>query len=209
MDLAQLRSRRTARFRLLRPRPVALAVVALVAVAGTVTACGGPGGPAYVQLDLSQTPHTVGPGAAFRPPLRARPPACRSVPGRFSVHLELFADSHVVLIPAGIGIAPPLVRDGVYVRSGRCAAQALTHEPTGVIETASGVTLGSFFRLWGRALGPRHLAGFGPAPVSAFVNGARVTGDPARIRLGRHAEIVLEIGGYVPPHRSYRFPSVG
>jgi hypothetical protein len=28
----------------------------------------------------------------------------------------------------------------------------------------------------------------------------------ARIPLARHAEIVLEVGGYVPPHRAFLFP---
>jgi hypothetical protein len=42
--------------------------------------------------------------------------------------------------------------------------------------------------------------------VTAFVGGERRSGDPRRIPLRRHAQIVLQVGGYIPPHRSYRFP---
>ncbi|MGI8801854.1 MAG: hypothetical protein ACR2KV_06720 [Solirubrobacteraceae bacterium] len=42
--------------------------------------------------------------------------------------------------------------------------------------------------------------------MHAFVDGRPVAGDPAAIVLRRHREIVLEISGAVPPHRSYRFP---
>jgi hypothetical protein len=40
------------------------------------------------------------------------------------------------------------------------------------------------------------------------VNGRRFLGDPRSIPLRRHDEIVLEIGGYVPPHSSYLFPKM-
>jgi hypothetical protein len=33
-----------------------------------------------------------------------------------------------------------------------------------------------------------------------------VQGDPARIPLVDGDQLVVEIGGYVPPHRSYLFP---
>src|SRR5206468_1998975 len=53
---------------------------------------------------------------------------------RFRVHLELFARRLVVLVPAGIGIAPPSRRDGAYVVGGRCLYPLSTREPTGVVE---------------------------------------------------------------------------
>jgi hypothetical protein len=128
---------------------------------------------------------------------------------RFRVHLELFARRLVLLVPAGIGVAPPLERDGAYIVGGRCLYPIRTLEPTGVVEVASPrpLRLGDLFRLWGQALGPRRLAGFRSArPLLAFVNGRRHPGDPRAIPLRRHDEIVLEIGGYVPPHTSYLFP---
>jgi hypothetical protein len=78
-----------------------------------------------------------------------------------------------------------------------------------VIEAAASqsLRLGDVVRVWGQPLSPRRLAGFSSAQrVLAFVNGRRYFGDPRTIPLRRHDEIVLEIGGYVPPHRSYLFP---
>jgi hypothetical protein len=136
--------------------------------------------------------------------------ACsRTSPPRFRVHLELFARKLVLLVPAGIGITPPLRRNGAYIVGGRCLYPPRTHEPTGVVEVASTqrLRLGELFGVWGQPLAPRRLAGFRSSrPVLAFVNGARYRGDPRTIPLRRHDEIVLEIGGYVPPHSSYLFP---
>jgi hypothetical protein len=138
--------------------------------------------------------------------------ACsRTSPLRFRVHLELFARKLVLLVPAGIGVAPPHGRDGAYVTSGRCLYPLRTREPTGVIEVAASrpVTLADAFRVWGQPLSGHRIAGFrSTRPVLAFVNGRRVHGDPRTIPLRRHDEIVLEIGGYVPPHSSYLFPTL-
>jgi hypothetical protein len=46
----------------------------------------------------------------------------------------------------------------------------------------------------------------GAGRVHAFVDGRAWSGDPREIPIRPHAEIVLEIGGYVRPHASYRFP---
>jgi hypothetical protein len=127
---------------------------------------------------------------------------------RFGVHLELFAHRRVVIVPAGIGVAPPAIRRlGRIVRS-RCSYAARTTSPTGVLEIRRGsrLTLGSFVRLWGQPLAASRLAGFRGGRVLAFVNGRRWRGDVRAIPLRRHAQIVLEIGGYVPPHPRYLFP---
>jgi hypothetical protein len=124
-----------------------------------------------------------------------------------SVHLELFANRHIVLIPSGIGVVDPH-NDGAFVRRGRCYFPLVTLDPTGVVAIradAPPVTLGDLFTLWGQPLGPTRLAGFAAHPVHAFVNGRSVTGDPAQIHLRRHDEVVLETTGYVVPHDSYRF----
>ena len=130
-----------------------------------------------------------------------------SAPVRFRAHLELFARKLVLLVPAGVGIAPPLSRDGAYVRGGRCAYPLRTREPTGVVEVGrAGLTVGDLFRVWGQPLSPTRLAGF-RGRVAAFVNGRRAAGDLRAIPLRKHDEIVLEIGGLVPPHSSYLFPA--
>jgi hypothetical protein len=151
---------------------------------------------------------------AAGPSVRAARPVgrltcARTSPTRFRFHLELFARKLVLLLPAGIGVAPPLHRDGAYVTGGRCLYPLRTREPTGVIEaTSQGLRLGDVFRVWGQPLSAHRIAGFRSArPVLAFVNGRPFHGDPRRIPLRRHDEIVLEIGGYVPPHSSYLFPT--
>jgi len=127
-------------------------------------------------------PTPIGVGPRYHPPAVhapcPRPPAQR-------MHLELFANGRVVLIPTGIG--------------------CWTRDPTGVVHHRRGATLADFFRAWRQKLGPRRLLSFA-GPVLAFRNGVHVHGDPARIPLRDGDEVVLEIGGYIPPHRSYLFP---
>jgi hypothetical protein len=118
---------------------------------------------------------------------------------RFAVHIELFAFRRVAIIPPGIGIA----------RSG-CSYPLRTKAPTGVVEVLAGgrFTLGDFFRVWGRRFDATHLLSF-RVRVSLFVGGKRRTGDPRKLVLTRHAQIVIEVGGYVAPHPSYLFPRGG
>jgi hypothetical protein len=117
----------------------------------------------------------------------------------FDVHLELFASRQVAIVPPKVGVA----------RSG-CVYPLHTTDPTGVVAVANKGTwtLGDLFRVWGRMLGPNRLLSFKGA-VSAFVGGRRWFGDPRRLVLREHAEIVLEVGGYVPPHTFYLFPKGG
>jgi hypothetical protein len=124
------------------------------------------------------------------------------------VHVELFAARRVVLVAPGIGIAPPRTRDGAYVRGGRCTYPLRTREPTGVVEVEAGgrtKRLGDLFAVWGQPLSRKRMAGF-KGPVRAYVGGRRWRRDPRTIALTRHAQIVLEVGGYVAPHAVYRFP---
>ncbi|HVS85326.1 MAG TPA: hypothetical protein VHD91_06825 [Gaiellaceae bacterium] len=114
-----------------------------------------------------------------------------------------------MLVPTALGLAAPRYRLGRVVSAG-CRARAWTTDPTGVVrfdpgEAGRPVTLADVFALWGQQLGPRRLASFTGA-VSVYVDGRRRTGDPRTLRLREGSEIVLEVGGYVPPHRSYRFP---
>ena len=129
---------------------------------------------------------------------------------RFGVHLELFVRRQVVIVPAAIGVARPFRQRFARVAPGRCSYPLRTLDPTGVIEVRLGsrATLGDFFRLWGQQLGRHRIAGFRTrVPVLAFVGGKRWRGHPGSIPLRRHAQIVLELGGYVPPHPRYLFVS--
>lgn len=166
--------------------------------------------------DVKPWPIGVGPG--YRLP--AAPPAVlaghpigdlRCEIGRerrFGVHLELFVRRQVVIVPGAIGVAKPFSLRFARVVPRSCTYPVRTLDPTGVIEVRRGghATLGDFFRLWGQQLGRYRIAGFRTrTPVLAFVGGKRWWGDPGAIPLTRHAQIVLELGGYVPPHPRYLF----
>ncbi len=66
-------------------------------------------------------------------------------------------------------------------------------------------SLGDFFGVWGEPLAKTRLLTF-RGVVRVYRNGVRWRGDPRTLTLRDHDEIVLEVGPYVPPHRSYRFP---
>jgi hypothetical protein len=128
-------------------------------------------------------PTPIGVGARWHPPALVAPCPQALPPAR--VHLELFANRRVALIPQRVG--------------------CWTDDPTGVVHFGGRRTLGDFFRAWGQRLGPRRLLSFS-GPVLAFRNGKRVTGDPRAIALRDGDEVVLEVGGYIRPHGSYLFP---
>jgi hypothetical protein len=195
----------------------------MLAAVAVLTGCGGGDGsqsPPPPPPTAPVPPHApgLGTGPRYRPPsLGAR--AARGLPvlgmtcskanrSRHGVHLELFASRRVVLVAPGIGVAPPRERRGAYVRSGRCSYPVRTREPTGVVEVESGRparTLGDLFAVWGQPLSRHRMAGF-RGRVRVYVGGRHRGGDPRAIPLRRHAQIVLGVDGYVPPHRSYHFP---
>jgi hypothetical protein len=153
-------------------------------------------------------PAPVGTGPRYHPPPRS-PAArfvCRSAPLQVGprVHVELFARRRVVLVPAGIGVEGARRRLGRVV-SARCRAPVWTLDPSGIVDYEGPTTLGRLFRVWGQRLGPDRLAAFRGA-VSVYVDGARRRGDPGTLRFRPGAEIVLEVGGYVPPHHRFLFP---
>jgi hypothetical protein len=164
-------------------------------------------------------PTPIGVGPRFHPPaatvavLRGEPIGpfrCAAAGRRDGVHLEVFARARVVIVPAGIGVAGPRVRSGAYVIPRGCSYATRTLEPAGVIEVRRGsrLTLGDFFRIWGQPLSTTRLVGFrtsGSAPVRAYVAGRRWRGQVRSILLRRHAQIVLELGPFIRPHRGFLF----
>ena len=111
-------------------------------------------------------------------------------------------------------MAPPRRADGVYVPGPRCSYPVRTTTPTGVVEfvPAAHPTLGDVFAVWGQPLSARRLAGFraqGSDEVKAWVAGKRWRGDVRAIPLRRHGQIVVQLGGYVPPHAFFLFPGEG
>ncbi len=114
-----------------------------------------------------------------------------------------------MIIPAGIGVHGAHTLDG-QITAARCYTQLVTLAPTGVTLTSptAHATLATLFDAWGLTVSRTQLASFVAPPgktVRCYVNGRRVLGPPGRIPITSHAEIVLEIGPFVPPHTSYTF----
>ena len=135
--------------------------------------------------------------------------ACRSRLGpRVGVHLEVFARGFVVLIPAGLGTRPPRRTVAGRIASARCYGTLVTIDPTGLLLLRPGAraTVADVFAAWGRPLTARGAAGFA-GRVRAWVDGRPRRGRVGATPLKRHAEIVVEVGPFVPPHRRYEFPA--
>jgi hypothetical protein len=204
----------------LRWAPVA-ALLALVAGCGSAAAPR----PGPLTIDLQRT-RPAGLGRAFRPPAIGNASVVAGAPvggmrcGRaaaspYGAHIELFALGRGIVVPAGIGIAPPERRAGPFVVGGRCVYALRTTAPTGVVDVDPAAwtrppTVGELFELWGQPLSRWRLGSFvtpGRTPVVAFVDGRRWAADPRAIPLRRHAQIELELGQQLPPHPAYLFPA--
>jgi hypothetical protein len=155
-------------------------------------------------LPPSVHPWPVGPPPKYTPPartaaVRAGSPIgelrCGDTGKSFRIHLEVFVARKVVIVPARIGVSDT-----------SCRYPLSTDGPDGVVRVAPGLRLGDLFRVWGQQLGPNRVVSFtSAAPLRAYVGGKLVHGAAADIPLTRHAQIVLELGGYVPPHPSFLF----
>jgi hypothetical protein len=161
-----------------------------------VAGCGSGGHPE----EPPPVPTPIGRGPEFLParagPLGASRFSCRrgALEGPTRAHVELFARRRVVIVPPRIGV------------EATCRYPVRTLDPTGVVELDDdGLTLGDYFAVWRMPFGPQRLLSF-RGPVSAFVGGKRWRGDVRAVPLEDEAEIVVEIGGYVRPHRFYLFP---
>jgi hypothetical protein len=164
---------------------------------------------AAIPAALVRESRPIGRGPAFDP--EATGPvlgACRPALGRrVGVHVEVFAANRVVLVAAGIGVRPPLGWSAGRIVRARCYGALVTVEPTGVVLVAPGtrLTVSALFRSWGQPLSADRLASF-HGHVRVYVDGRPRAERAGGVRLRPHAEIVLEVGPYVPPHRAYHFP---
>jgi hypothetical protein len=123
-------------------------------------------------------------------------------------HLDLYLNGRHVAVPANVGIGS----------NPRFYSPLHTHDRTGIlhVESPTNTTyrLGQFFGVWGVRLSSTCIGAYcarGGRTLQAFVDGKRVAGDPARIPLRRHEEIVLALGTRAqlpkPIPSSYGFPA--
>jgi hypothetical protein len=154
---------------------------------------------------LALVPTPIGVGPRYHPPAGAHGVCiARPLHGAPRVHVELFANRRVVIVPAAVGLRGPQFENGRVVAA-RCRARFWTTDPSGVVAFDGAATLGGLLAVWGQPLTPQRLAGF-RGKVRLYRNGVLVRTDPRPVVLRDGDELVLEVGGYVPPHRSYRFP---
>jgi hypothetical protein len=106
-------------------------------------------------------------------------------------HLAIFDHGKSVLIPQHIGIP----------QAARCIYWLHTHTPDGIIHIEApqdrSFTLGDFFAVWGQPLDRKHVASARAKKgeqLRAWVNGTLYSGDPAKIPLTAHADIVIQVG---------------
>jgi hypothetical protein len=151
----------------------------------------------------------IGRGPRFQP--AASGPvigSCKPTLGRrAAAHIEVFGANRVVLLAAGIGTrAPRTFIDGRLTRAG-CFGALVTIDPTGTVyfRPSAHLTLGDVFRSWGQVLSTDRIADFSGGMTRAYAGGVRWRGAPGAVPLRAGAEIVVEIGPYVPPHKHFAF----
>src|SRR5579884_513414 len=109
----------------------AIALVAGCAAARTHTGAT----PSGIPPELLAQARPIGDGPRFRP--RATGPVIgqcqRRLGPRYGVHVEVFGADRVVIVPAGIGLGPPVRVSGGRVSSASCYGSLVTLEPTGVV----------------------------------------------------------------------------
>jgi hypothetical protein len=121
-------------------------------------------------------------------------------------HLDIFVNGKRQTVPAFAGINP----------QGQFIAPLHTHDATGVIHVESPIdydyTLGQFMGVWGVRLSKTCLGGLcatGDKTLRTWVNGKPFVGDPTRIVLTAHEEIVVAYGTAAqipdPVPSKYRF----
>ena len=121
------------------------------------------------------------------------------------MHLELFANGRVIVVPGGIGVSGGRTTLYGFVTDALWHAPAWTLQAGGVIHLARpGLRLGDVFAVWGQPLARDRLLSF-TGRVRVYVAGRRWPGDPAALVVHGGDQVVLEVGPYVPPHPSFTF----
>ncbi len=110
----------------------------------------------------------------------------------YHVHLDVIVNGEPVPVPGNLG---------VDAATG-AMSYLHTHDPGGVVHIEAGragqtFTLGQLFTQWDVRLTAAQVGGLhaeGGNTLAAYVDGRKVTGNPARLRLAPHQEIALVYG---------------
>ena len=120
-------------------------------------------------------------------------------------HLDVYVDGKRVSVP-------PLVGFGLKGQNVQFLAFLHTHDASGIIHVESPTqydyTLGQFLGVWGVRISKTCIGGLcSSRPLHVWVNGTPFLGDPAKLALTQHEEIVVAFGtppATIPSH--YKFP---
>lgn len=193
-----------------RPRRVALAIAAAIALAGGVAGALLQSGANGNSIDWSSVPDLQTgappwPSESALLPQRLRPSGLDALRMEGTVlhhheHLDLYVNGRSVTVPAFVGID----------QQAGFLTELHTHDASGIVHVESPVrrsfTLGQFFCEWGVKLSARCLGPY-KGELTWWVNGRRMHGNPALLELRQHQEIVIAAGR--PPTTvpsSYDFP---
>jgi hypothetical protein len=116
-------------------------------------------------------------------------------------HLDVYVNGKKVTVPALVGIDT----------AGQFLTQLHTHDSSGIVHVESptqrSFTLGQFFGEWGVKLTQNCLGRY-CGSLHWWVNGKKLTGNPAQLVLKPHQEIVVAVGKPpFPVPSSYKFPA--
>lgn len=169
-------------------RPIALAAATLAAVTALAAAATGAGATAL-------PPQQVQAGANGQ---TVSGISCDAQEGsRIHIH------QHLVILDRGTPVAIPA--DVGQPAGKRCIYWVHTHTPDGIIHIEAPqdrtFTLGDFFAVWGQPLSKTQAATARTAKgrsLKVWVNGKAYAGDPRKIALAPHADIVIEVGPPFP-----------
>lgn len=110
----------------------------------------------------------------------------------YHAHIDLIYKGAPATVPAQVGI------------TGSCLYWMHTHQTTGIVhieapkDSASRkFTLGDFFAVWNQPLNGKQVATFKlnrGDQIKVWVDGKPYTGDPARVVMKSHTQVVVEIG---------------
>jgi hypothetical protein len=134
------------------------------------------------------------------------PALTQAIVKHIHAHLDIYDEGKKITVPFAVGIDP----------NGRFLAPLHTHDASGVAHVESATeydyTLGQFFEVWGVRLSSTCIGGLcnaGDKTLRIFVWGQPFTGDPTRIILDAHQEIVIAYGTQAqlpnPIPSSYKF----